>query len=281
MDEKLRFGVEPIEIALLLEGIYQRYGYDFRSYARSSIERRARQFLSNSGCGSFSELTGQVLYDRQVFSEMVQYFSVCVTEMFRDPFVYQVIRREVVPLLRTWPHIKVWCAGCATGEEVYSLAIVLREEGLLERSTLFATDFNDTSLAQAAQGVYSPQIMQTATRNYQKAGGTGSFSLYYHSKYDAAVMDESLRSRITFANHNLVADGVFGEMQLVFCRNVLIYFNRELQDRVLKLFTDSLVRGGTLCLGTKEDLQFSSMETLFDTVDGKARLFRRKAEGLQ
>lgn len=272
------FEVEPIEIALLLEGIYQRYGYDFRSYARASIERRARQFLVSGGYESFSELTGRVLHDRDLFSRLVRYFSISVTEMFRDPGVYRAIRTEVVPLLRTWPHVKLWCAGCATGEEVYSLAIVLREEGLYEKCTLFATDFNDSSLETARSAVYSSQTLQTATRNYQKAGGKEPFSRYYHSKYDAARLDPALQERITFANHNLVTDRVFGDMHLVLCRNVLIYFNQDLQNRVLQLFTDSLTRGGTLCLGTREDLRFSPVAGAYQVVDEEARIFRKSAD---
>ena len=196
--------IENIEIGLLLEAIYQRYGYDFRSYAKASIERRTRQFMSHAGFACVSEMIPRVIHDEDLFSELVQYFSISVTEMFRDPFVYLALREEVVPMLRTWHHIKVWHAGCATGEEAYSLAIVLREEGLHDRTTIYATDFNDSSLEKARAGIYSPEAIQEATRNYQKAGGRSSFGTYYHSRYDAVQMDSRLRERITFANHNLV-----------------------------------------------------------------------------
>lgn len=268
--------IEIIEIDLLLEAVFRRYGYDFRSYARASMERRIRQFLSGTECSSVAELIPRVLHDEDFFSRLVRYFSISVTEMYRDPLVYRAIREKVVPLLRTWPHVKIWHAGCATGEEVYSLAILLKEEGIYQRATIYATDLNDKVLAQAREGVYSLDRIREATQNYQQAGGRASFSEYYHSRYDAAALDSSLRERITFANHNLAVDGAFGEMHLVFCRNVLIYFNRELQNRALGLFTESLVHGGFLCLGTKEDLRFSAVNDLYEVVDGKAKIYKKK-----
>lgn len=267
--------IERIEIDLLLEALHRAYGYDFRSYARTSIERRIRQFLSSCGCKTVSGMIDEALHNEEFFSRLVQHFSVSVTEMFRDPFVYRAIREEVVPLLRTWPHIKVWHAGCATGEEVYSLAILLTEEGLYERSTIYATDFNDSTLEQAREGVYPAETIRTATGNYQQAGGNASFSDYYHFRYGAAAMGRSLKERITFANHNLVSDGSFGEIHLVFCRNVLIYFNNELKNRALRLFTESLVHGGFLCLGTKEDLQFTSENDFYMIMDRKAKIYKK------
>jgi len=269
--------IEAIEIDLLLEAIYRRWGYDFRSYARASIERRTRLFLSKSESKTISEMISRVLRDEDFFSRLVRNFSISVTEMFRDPFVYRVIRSEVAPMLRTWPHVKAWVAGCATGEEVYSLAIVLKEEGVYDRSTIYATDFNDFSLEHAREGIYEIDKLQEATQNYQQAGGKASFADYYHARYDAAVLEPSLRERITFANHNLVTDGVFGEMQLVFCRNVLIYFNRELQNRALRLFTESLSHGGFLCLGTREDLQFTEVKDQYEAVDRKAKIFKKRS----
>ena len=269
--------VEPLEIDLLLEALYRAYGYDFRSYARASIERRVRLFLSTSECKTVSEMIGRVLRDKDFFARLVQHFSVSVTEMFRDPFVYRTIRSEVVPLLRTWPHVKIWHAGCATGEEVYSLAIVLKEENLYDRTAIFATDFNDAALQQAKAGIYPIDKIQQATRNYQKAGGAASFSDYYHARYDAVALATTLPRHLTFANHNLVCDGVFGEMHLVFCRNVLIYFNRELQNRALRLFTESLVHGGFLCLGTREDLRFTEVEDNYIAVNSKAKIFKKSA----
>ncbi|HCC54889.1 MAG TPA: chemotaxis protein CheR [Desulfobulbaceae bacterium] len=269
--------IEMIEIDLLLETIFQRYGYDFRSYARASIERRIRQFLAGSRCSSISEMIPKILHDEEFFSNLVQYFSISVTEIFRDPLVYRAVREKVLPLLKTWPHVKIWHAGCATGEEVYSLAIVLKEEEVYDRATIYATDFNDESLDRAREGVYALGKLKDATKNYQQTGGKASFSEYYHAHYDAAAMDGSLKERITFANHNLAVDAAFGEMHLIFCRNVLIYFNRELQNRVLELFTDSLVHGGFLCLGTKEDLQFSEVSNLYELVDAKAKIYKKKS----
>ncbi len=270
--------LETIEIDLLLEAIFKRYGYDFRSYARASLERRIRLFQAKSGCATLAELIPRVLHDQEFFSRLARHFSIAVSELFRDPFVYQAVREKVIPLLKTWPHIKIWHAGCASGEEVYSLAILLLEEGLYERATIYATDFNDETLAQAREGIYEAGKMQEATKNYQQAGGKRSFSEYYHARYEAVVMDSSLKQRITFANHNLAMDEAFGEMHLVFCRNVLIYFNRELQNRALGLFSESLVHGGFLCLGSKEELKFTAANDFYEVVDGKARIYKKKGE---
>jgi len=267
---------EHIDIDLLLETIYQRYGYDFRSYARASIVRRVRQFQSNAGCTSVAEMIPRIIDDEDFASRLIRYFSIAVTEMFRDPSVYQAVREKVVPLLRTWPHCKIWHAGCATGEEVYSLAIVLKEEGIYDRTTIYATDFNNEALDRARAGIYEIGRLQEATRNYQQAGGKRSFSEYYHARYKAAAMDNSLKERVVFSSHNLASDSMFGEMHLVFCRNVLIYFNRDLQNRALGLFTESLVHGGFLCLGTKEDLQFSDFSDCYQLVDKKARIYKKK-----
>ena len=269
--------IQNIEVNLLLEAIYQRYGYDFRNYARASVERRIRSFLTTSGQSSIAELIPKALHDNAFFSDLSQAFSVSVTEMFRDPFVCQAIRRKVLPVLKTWPHFKIWHAGCATGEEVYSLAILLLEEQLYERATIYATDFNDASLAKAKEGIYALDRMQTYTKGYQTAGGSSSFSDYYHARYDSAVMEGFLKSRVTFANHNLAVDHSFGEMHLIACRNVLIYFNQELQNRVLKIFAESLVHGGFLCLGTKESLAFSAVARDFEEVDGKAKIYKKVA----
>jgi chemotaxis protein methyltransferase CheR len=268
--------IEEIEVGLLLEAIHRRFGYDFRSYARASVERRVRQFLANTDCERIAEMIPRLLRDADFSTALVQNFSISVTEMFRDPEVYRLLRQRVVPLLKTYPHVKVWHAGCATGEEVYSLAILLREEGLYDKATIYGTDFNDTALEQARDGIYPADKIKAFTRNYQRAGGRGSFSRYYHASYDAAVMDPALKKRLTFANHNLVTDGVFGEMHLIFCRNVLIYFDKELQERALGLFTESLVRGGFLCLGSKESLDSTRVRDAYDAVDAKARIFRKR-----
>lgn len=269
--------LEKIEIELLLEAIYRRWGYDFRSYARASIERRTRQFLSGSGCTSVAEMIPKILHDREFFSRLAQYFSIAVTQLFRDPLFYRAVREQVIPVLKTWPHVKIWHAGCASGEEAYSLAIVLKEEDIYDRVTIYATDFNDEALEQAREGMYKAGAMKEATRDYQLAGGKASLSEYYHARYDAVAMDTVLKKRILFSNHNLASDSVFGEMHLVFCRNVLIYFNRELQGRVLGLFTESLVPGGFLCLGTKENLQSTAEGRRYDTVDYKAQIYKKKS----
>ena len=269
--------VERIELNLLLEAIYLRYGYDFRSYAMQSIGRRLQQFLRDRQISSFLEVAGLLLRDPAFFHTLVPYFSVSVTALFRDPFVYAALRRHVVPLLRTWPHVKLWDAGCATGEEVYSLAILLSEEGLLERCTLYATDISASALETARAGIYPLETILRGSTNYLESGARGSLSNYYHARYDAAAMDARLRKGVTFARHNLAMDTSFGEMQVIVCRNVLIYFNRELQDHVLELFWESLENGGFLCLGDKESLSFTSVADRFEVIDESARIYKKRA----
>lgn len=272
-----REDVERIEIDLLLEALLRRYGYDFRHYARASVRRRVRHLLAQGPHDTVAELIPRVLHDEDFARAAIYAFSIAVTEMFRDPEFYQVLREKVVPYLGTYPFVKAWAAGCATGEEVYSLAIVLKEEGLYERTTLFATDFNDAALRKAEEGIYPLKDIRQYTANYQHAGGTRSFADYYHAQYDSVIMDQSLRANITFANHNLATDGVFGEMHIVFCRNVLIYFDRDLQDRVLALLAGSLNRGGFLCLGNKETLEYSTVQGQFKVVDAEQRIYQKRA----
>lgn len=271
-----RSEIENLEIDLLLEAIFQRYGFDFRSYARASIERRIRLFLNDNNRKYISELIAEVIHDEDLFLNLARYFSISVTEMFRDPHVYVKIREEVLPVLKTWPFFKVWHAGCATGEEAYSMAILLAEEGLLDRATIYGTDFNDESIIQAKNGIFHIHKMKEAAENYLKAGCKKTLSKYFHAKYDGVVMNRELKQRMVFANHNLVTDQDFGEMHMVVCRNVLIYFNRELQNRVLELFYSSLVNGGILCLGSKETIEFTSVEDRFEEIDRKARIFRKR-----
>jgi chemotaxis protein methyltransferase CheR len=269
--------IEQIEIDLLVQAIYRRYGHDFRGYSKAHLKRRIQQFANIKANVRISELIPTVLHDEALFEQLLRDISITVTRMFRDPHLFASLRRNVCPFLHTFPFLRIWVAGCATGEEVYSLAITLKEEGLYARSTLFATDFNDTALEKAKAGIYPLEAIAGYTRNYQQAGGTGSFSEYYHAGYDAAVMAPDLKANMVFANHNLVTDGVFGEMHLVFCRNVLIYFSQQLQDRVLTLFSESLARGGFLCLGTSEDITFSSVRGFFKRIDERARIFQLKA----
>lgn len=267
--------LEKIEIDLLIDAVFKRYGHDFRHYARASISRRIRQFFAKSGCGSIAEMIPKVLHDEGFFESLIRDFSITVTEMFRDPFVYGAIRQKVVPLLKSYPFLRVWHAGCATGEEVYSLAIILKEEGIYERSIIFATDFNDIALEKAKTGIYDLERVKLFTQNYQEAGGLQSFSDYYHAHYGSVAVQQDLKKNITFANHNLVTDGVFGEMNFILCRNVLIYFDKELQDRVLGLFKDSLAHGGYLCLGSKESLLFAGAQDHFRIIDEKARIYQK------
>jgi chemotaxis protein methyltransferase CheR len=268
--------IEKIEINLLLEGIYQRYGYDFRKYAGAHVKRRVKHLFATSGFASISAMQQQILYDGEYFAALLEKLTINVTEMFRDPRFFLALRNEIVPLLKTYPFMKIWHAGCATGEEVYSMAILLEEEGGLERSQIYATDMSESALKSAKEGIVAPGEIQKYTRNYQKAGGKRSFGDYFSARYDAAILNRNLKERIVFANHNLVTDGSFGEMQMIVCRNVLIYFNTELQDKVIKLFYESLSPGGILCLGAKESLRGSSYSSCFEPLLKKEKIFQKK-----
>ncbi|HIJ77902.1 MAG: protein-glutamate O-methyltransferase CheR [Desulfobulbaceae bacterium] len=268
--------IEDIELELLLEGIFQRYGYDFRHYSRASIKRRVKHFMAKSGQGKISEVTTLALHDSNFFQQLVEDFSVPVTEMFRDPDVYQALREKVLPRLATYPFIKIWHAGCASGEEVYSLAILLKEEGLYERTTIYATDFNEIVLAKAKQGIYPLADVKRNIENYRRAGGKGSLAEYFDALYDSIIMSKTIKKNITFARHNLAIDQVFGEMNLILCRNVLIYFDKMLQERVLHLFNDSIIRGGFLCLGKKESLQFFEIYEHYKDIDSSSKIYQKK-----
>ncbi|WP_404478231.1 CheR family methyltransferase [Novosphingobium sp. BL-52-GroH] len=271
-----REDVESIEISLLLEAIRRRWSYDFTHYSHASIRRRLDQARRAAGLAHFSELLTRVLHDEAFFDRLLRYMSVTVTEMFRDPQCYRTMRDHLIPVFKTFPFIKIWCAGCATGEEVYSLAILLHEEGYLERARLYATDFNKDSLDIAEKGIYPTRVMSAYGANYRQSGGHGDLSDYYHSSYDFARMKGFLRERITFSYHNLVTDGVFGEMNLITCRNVLIYFDKTLQEQVLRLFTDSLRHGAYLCLGAKESLNFSAVKPLYEALDGRQKIYKKR-----
>lgn len=265
-----------VEIKRLLQTIFDIYGYDFRNYASASIERRVMRQLAVSKLSSVAQMTERVVNDRRFFEELAQGFSVSVTEMFRDPFFYKSLREEVIPFLKTWPFIRVWVAGCASGEEIYSLAIVFKEEGIYDRCQIYATDFNTNALKKAKEGIYSANLIKSYTQNYQQAGGKRSFSDYYIAHHGSVLMDASLREKVTFSTHNLVTDEVFNEMQLITCRNVMIYFNSELQNRVLNLFKSSLCRDGFLCLGTKETLNFSAVRSDFEEVMRREKIYQKK-----
>jgi len=267
---------ENIEIELFLNAIFLKFGYDFRNYGKAHIKRRIKHRQSVSGFDNISEMIHKMLYDPLFYQEILQDLSITVTEMFRDPDFYKSIRTEVVPLLKTYPFIKIWHAGCATGEEVYSMAILLKEEGLLKRSQIYATDFNQLALQRARNGIYPIERIKEFTFNYQKSGGKASFSDYYNARYESVILNESLKENIVFADHNLVTDGVFGEMNMIICRNVMIYFDKDLQNKVIKLFYESLVPGGFLCLGSKESLRFAESAPRFDTTYEKEKIYRKK-----
>ncbi len=266
-----------IEIRVLLEAIFLRYQQDFRLYSPSSLRRRLRQALLQFGFERLSQLQDLILRDAEAFTRLLQYLTVQVSEMFRDPPYFLSLREKVMPELATWPSIKVWIAGCSRGEEVWSMAILLHEEGLLERSIIYATDINPDALRQAESGIFALDRAALFSRNYLDAGGRASLSDYYHSAYDGIVFDRRLKRQIVFADHSLATDAVFSEVHLVSCRNVLIYFDQALQDRAVGLFRDSLVRRGFLGLGCRESLQFGSHAEAFDTrlVEADVRIYRR------
>ena len=266
---------EKIEFDLILEAIYQKYGYDFRNYAKASLRRRLRYRLSQSNLKTISEMQHKLLNDKEFFDTLLLDLTINVTEMFRDPSFFKALREIVIYELKKQPFIKVWHAGCSSGEEIYSTAILLKENGMYESSLIYATDTNEMVLDKAKSGIFPIEKMKDFTVNYRKAGGLASFADYYTARYDNAIMDNSLKKNIVFSNHNLVTDSVFGEMDLIMCRNVLIYFNRELQDRVFRLFLDSLRPGGFLCLGSKETVRFSSLSGNFENVIEKERVYRR------
>ena len=268
---------EKIEFDLILEAIYQKYGYDFRNYAKASLRRRLRYRLSQSNLKTISEMQHKLLNDKKFFDTLLLDLTINVTEMFRDPSFFKALREIVISELKKQPFIKVWHAGCSSGEEIYSTAILLKENGMYESSLIYATDTNEMVLDKAKSGIFPIEKMKDFTVNYRKAGGLASFADYYTARYDNAIMDNSLKKNIVFSNHNLVTDSVFGEMDLIMCRNVLIYFNRELQDRVFRLFLDSLRPGGFLCLGSKETIRFSSFSENFENVIEKERVYRRIA----
>ena len=271
---------EEIEIKVLLEAIQLKYGYDFRQYAGASLTRRIKKGLAETSLEKISDMVPHIIHDKSFFNSFLLNLSVNVTEMFRDPLFFSSFRKKVVPYLKTFPFIKVWSVGTSTGEEVYSLSIILKEEGLYEKSLIYATDFNDTALEKAKKGIYSNEDIKKSTLNYQKAGGKNSFASYYHSDDSSVIFDKSLKKNIVFANHNLVTDNVFGEMNLIFCRNVLIYFNKDLQDRVLSLFEESLRNNGFLCLGSRESIKFSSIADSFVPICTKHRIFQKKSKNI-
>lgn len=264
-----------IELRMLVEAVYLKYNYDFRNYTGASQKRRVLVAMREMGCSTVSELQSRVLHDPNGFAQLLQYLTIPVTEMFRDPEYFRAVREQVAPFLKTYPSLKIWVAGCSTGEEVYSLAILLKEEGLLDRSIIYATDINPKSLETARRGVYPIDRMRLYTENYQKSGGKAAFSDYYTAAYGGALFERSLIDNVTFADHSLSTDTVFSETHFVSCRNVLIYFNRTLQDRVFGLFHESLCYRGFLGLGSKESIDFSSYAGRFEPLARRERVYRK------
>lgn len=267
--------VDDVELRLLVEAIYHVYHYDFRSYARASLRRRMGAAMAHFGCRSLSELQGRLLHEADVFTELLEYLTVQVSDLFRDPSYFRALREKVVPLLRTYPSLKVWIAGCSTGEEAYSMAILLREEGLLERSLIYATDINPNALRRAEAGVFDAAKVPDFTANHRRSGGHSSLSDYYSAAYGRVIFDKRLRRHIVFSDHSLATDSVFAEVQLVSCRNVLIYFDRELQSRALDLFYEALCRKGFLGIGLRESLRFSSHADSFAEFAREDRIYRK------
>jgi chemotaxis protein methyltransferase CheR len=275
MSRPERARTEEIELRLLLEALYERYHYDFRGYSLASIKRRLSQAKERLGVRSFSMLQDAVLHDASMLPKLLGFLTVQVSEMFRDPPYFRALREQVVPHLLTYPSLRVWVAGCSAGEELYSLAILFREEGLETRTIFYGTDINTEALKKAQAGVYELSRIARFTENHRESGGKSSLSDYYTAAYGAAVIDKTLRQRVVFSDHSLASDSVFAEVQLVSCRNVLIYFGRELQDRAVGLFNDSLVRKGFLGLGAKESLRFSNHEGAFREVVRGERIYQK------
>jgi len=267
--------IAEIEVDVLLESIRLRYDYDFRHYARASLKRRVQNMLVKENLQMPYQLIPRILYDQSIFDRFLSEMSVTVTEMFRDPSFFEALQETVFPAMKTYPFFKIWHAGCATGEEVYSLAILLKEAGLLDRARIYATDYNNHSLKIAKQGIYRSENFEDNTKAYQRAGGKNQLSDYYTQQYDAIKFKDSLKDNITFAYHNLVKDGVFGEMHLVVCRNVLIYFDKDLQNHALTLFDNSLARRGFLCLGSKETIDYSVLKNSFESQSRSNKIFRK------
>ncbi|CAH1057902.1 CheR family methyltransferase [Paenibacillus pseudetheri] len=266
--------LEQIEIELLLDGVHRLYGYDFRNYALPSLKRRIWHHVHAENVLTISALQEKVLHDRACFERLVYSLSIPVTEMFRDPGLFLTFRQKVVPLLRTYPYIRIWHAGCSTGEEVYSMAILLHEEGLYDKARIYATDMNERSLQQAKEGVYDISRMKQYTKNYLEAGGTRAFSEYYTAKYNSVILQPYLRKNIIFAEHNLATDTSFNEFNVILCRNVMIYFNDELRDHVHGLFHESLSRFGILVLGSKESIHFTKYSDCYESLDRVEKIYR-------
>ncbi len=267
--------LEKIEVELLLEGVFRKYGFDFRAYAYSSLRRRLWKRIVESGLRTVTSLQEQVLHDPSMMEQLLLDLSINVTAMYRDPHFYVAFREKVIPMLRTYPFIRIWHAGCSTGEEVYSMAILLHEEGLYDRARIYATDINEVVLQRAKAGIFPLDRMKEYTDNYIKAGGKKAFSEYYTAKYDNAIFKPELTKNVVFSQHNLVTDRSFSEFNVILCRNVLIYFDKKLQSRVQSLFYESLAMFGVLVLGSKESLKFSEYEPCYEQIQPPEKIYRK------
>ncbi len=267
--------IEALELDLVLEAIVRRYGFDFRQYARSSITRRVRHGMTVEGFDTLAAYLEKLIRDPACMARLIEMISVHATGMFRDPGFYAVLRQEVVPLLRTYPFVRIWHAGCSSGEEVYSMAILLHEEGIYDRCRIYATDMSDTLLARAQSGIFPLSSMQQYTARYHDAGGRQDFSQYYTADHQNAIFREPLKRNVVFSQHNLVSDSPFNEFNLVLCRNVMIYFNGELRQRVQDILHRSLAHFGILGLGMKESLRYTSLNAAYEELPGNVRLYRR------
>lgn len=271
--------VHEIEFRLLLEALHMKYGYDFRGYAHSNMERRIGAVVAKFNMKDVPGLMNRLIAEPEFFRTVLPHLTICTTEMFRDPPFFKKLRQDIMPLLRTYPSLNIWVAGCSYGQEAYSLAILLKEEGLLDRSVIFATDVNPLALKNAREGIFPLENIQIYTRNYIEAGGERAFSNYYTADYGFARMSSDLKDNMVFSEHNLGTDGVFTETHLILCRNVLIYFDKEMQNRVLRLFRESLRHLGYLGLGSKENLRFSNQASAFDVVDEKLKIYQKRMGG--
>jgi chemotaxis protein methyltransferase CheR len=270
-----RLETEALELQLLLEGVYRQYGFDFREYAPASLKRRVWRRVQAEHAGTITGLLERVLHDADVMERLLLDLSINVTSMFRDPTFFSALREKVVPHLRTYPFIRIWNAGCSTGEETFSLAILLREEGLYDRTRIYATDINEAVLGRARTGAFPLEKMRLYTENYIRAGGTESFSSYYTTDGDTARFKPELLAQVVFAQHNLVSDAPFNEFNMIVCRNVMIYFGKTLQDRVHELFYESLDPFGMLALGHKESIKFTKYEERYEALDAPEKLYRK------
>jgi chemotaxis protein methyltransferase CheR len=267
--------IESIELDLLLDAVFRLYGYDFRDYAKTSMRRRIANIMKKEEVNTISALQDRVLHDPRSWDRFLDGLSVNVSAMFRDPGFFLAFRQHAIPVLRTYPFIRIWQAGCSLGEEAYSLAIMLEEEGLYDRSLIYATDINEVSLRQAREAIYPAELMQKYTQNYVQAGGQRSFSEYYTARYDFAILRPTLQRNIVFSQHNLVSDAPFNEFNVILCRNVMIYFNRGLQERTHNLFHESLAMFGILGLGSRESLRFMPHEHMYEPLVPGEKLYRR------